>query len=62
MKKVFNTIELTGWCLFSLLITSFLLILGAEPTFNDEPTIKHSDIIALVWVGLLFFSVLQETN
>tara|TARA_R110000868_G_scaffold17323_1_gene76227 strand:- start:606 stop:815 length:210 start_codon:yes stop_codon:yes gene_type:complete len=61
MKKEFNIIESIGWILFSIVILSFLLILGAEPTFDDEPKPKHSDIIALVWFGTLVFSILLMT-
>ena len=61
MEKEFNNIELVGWTLFSIVILSFLLILGAEPTFDDEPKPKSHDIIALAWFGTLVFSVLLIT-
>jgi hypothetical protein len=61
MEKEFNNVELVGWILFSIVILSFLLVLGAEPRFDDEPTPKSHDIIALTWLGSLVFSVLLIT-
>ena len=58
MKKEFNNVELVGWILFYTSIVIFLLLLMAEPTFDDKPTPKSYDIIALVWFGSLISSVL----
>lgn len=61
MKKEFNNVELVGWILFSIVILSFLLLLGVEPTFDDKPKPKSHDIIALIWFGTLIFSILLMT-
>ena len=58
MKKVFNRIEWTGWCLFIVLIMPIVLLTMAEPTFDDEPQQHLPNWIALSWLGLTIFSVL----
>ena len=57
-EEEFNKIELTGWVLFILLIMPFVLLLMAEPTFDDEPQQYLPNWIALSWVGLTIFSIL----
>jgi hypothetical protein len=57
MNKLYNNISGTGWFLFILLIIPFVLLLMAEPSFDDsEP--KLPEWIAMGWAVLLLFSTL----
>ena len=62
MKKKeedFNKIELTGWVLFILLMIPFVLLLMAEPSFdNDCHPYVWSKALVYTWLGSLLFSAL----
>lgn len=54
-EEEFNKIELTGWVLFMLLMIPFVLLLMAEPSFNEsDPQLPNW--IGWGWIGLMFFS------
>ena len=59
MNKKFKKIEFTGWCLFILLMIPFMLILIAEPSFDNDchPYVWEKGLV-YTWLGSLFFSVL----
>ena len=59
MNKKFKKIEFTGWCLFILLMIPFMLILIAEPSFDNDchPYVWEKGLV-YTWLGSLLFSVL----
>ena len=58
-EEEFNKIELTGWVLFILLMIPFMLILIAEPSFdNDCHPYVWGKVLVYTWLGSLSFSVL----
>ena len=58
-EEEFNKIELTGWVLFILLMIPFMLILIAEPSFdNDCHPYVWGKVLVYTWLGSLLFSVL----
>jgi len=59
-EEEFNKIELTGWVLFILLMIPFVLLLMAEPSFennNCHPYIWEKALV-FTWLGSLLFSAL----
>ena len=58
-EEEFNNIELTGWVLFILLMIPFMLILIAEPSFDNDchPYVWEKGLV-YTWLGSLLFSVL----
>ena len=58
-EEEFNKIELTGWVLFILLMIPFMLILIAEPSFDNDchPYVWEKGLV-YTWLGSLLFSVL----
>ena len=58
-EEEFNKIELTGWVLFILLMIPFVLLLMAEPSFdNDCHPYGWEKALVYTWLGSLVFSVL----
>ena len=60
MNKKFKKIEWLGWILFILLMIPFVLLLMAEPSFennNCHPSIWEKALV-FTWLGSLSFSVL----
>jgi hypothetical protein len=58
-EEEFNKIELTGWTLFILLMIPFVLLLMAEPSFdNDCHPYVWGKVLVYTWLGSLVFSVL----
>ena len=56
MKREMNIMEKVGFCLALLLMVPFVLLLMAEPSFNEsDPQLPNW--IGWAWVGLMFFSV-----
>ena len=61
MKKEeeFNKIESIGWLLFIILMIPFMLLLMAEPSFdNDCHPYVWEKALVFGWLGLLSFSAL----
>jgi hypothetical protein len=58
-EEEFNKIELTGWVLFILLMIPFVLLLMAEPSFDNDchPYVWEKALVC-TWLGSLVFSVL----
>jgi len=61
MKRELNNAESIGWILFSIVMMSFLLLLGAEPTADNDVHTKMRDYIALGWLASLVVSILLMT-
>ena len=60
MNKKFKQIEWLGWILFILLMIPFVLLLMAEPSFennNCHPSIWEKALV-FTWLGSLLFSAL----
>ena len=59
MNKKFKKIEFTGWCLFILLMIPFMLLLMAEPSFDNDchPYVWEKGLV-YTWLGSLSFSIL----
>jgi hypothetical protein len=56
MKREMNIMEKVGFGLALLLMVPFVLLLMAEPSFNEsDPQLPNW--IGWAWVGLMFFSV-----
>jgi len=59
MNKKFKKIEWLGWTLFILLMIPFMLVLMAEPSFdNDCHPYVWSKALVYTWLGSLSFSAL----
>ena len=59
MNKKFKKIEWLGWILFILLMIPFILVLIAEPSFDNDchPYVWSKELV-YTWLGSLSFSVL----
>ena len=59
MNKKFKKLEWIGWVLFILLMIPFILVLIAEPSFDNDchPYVWEKGLV-YTWLGSLFFSVL----
>ena len=60
MKKyIINKIEWIGWVLFILLMIPFILVLIAEPSFDNDchPYVWEKGLV-YTWLGSLSFSIL----
>ena len=59
MNKKFKKIEWLGWILFILLMIPFILVLIAEPSFDNDchPYVLSKELV-YTWLGSLSFSAL----
>ena len=59
MNKKFKKIEWLGWTLFILLMIPFILVLIAEPSFDNDchPSVWEKGLV-YTWLGSLSFSIL----
>jgi len=59
MNKKFVKIEWLGWILFILLMIPFILVLIAEPSFDNDchPYVWSKELV-YTWLGSLSFSAL----
>ena len=59
MNKKFKKIEWLGWILFILLMIPFILVLIAEPSFDNDchPYVWSKELV-YTWLGSLSFSAL----
>jgi len=59
MNKKFVKIEWLGWILFILLMIPFILVLIAEPSFDNDchPYVWSKELV-YTWLGSLSFSIL----